>query len=196
MKKVLFFILAMSFLVGCDAQTITSFVVLRDVPVNPTFTIIPFNYYHAQIAYANRAEEALIKSGVRTVSPPNLKEITKKKSLAANKEGILGNILSSKKTAAAVTIESYFEYGDVSADYILRTDALSKRVKIIKKETREVLASFIINENVLVASKIERDYGFNKVIHDSLESLGIKVRGLPEPPKPITEPKTKTGNDY
>ncbi|MCX8014394.1 MAG: hypothetical protein N2748_00095 [candidate division WOR-3 bacterium] len=152
--------------------------VLRDTPENPVFTVIPYNNYYEQINHANKIEEILIELGVKVVSRPTIKEIIKKQTLEADRKALdINELLFSGKAAEAIVIESYFSYDEMDADYIIFSDVLSKRVKIIKRDSREILATFQIKDNQPYEE--QKENYFKNVLRDALKSLGINVKELP-----------------
>jgi len=169
-------VLIICLVLGC--AKITHFVVLRDAPLNPIFTVIPYNNFYEQVNYANKIEESLIELGVKIVTRPTVKEIIKRQKTEAGQKVVdVNELLMSGKTAEAIVIESYFSYDEFNADYIIFSDVLSKRVKIIKKDTREILATFKIE--VGTTSTEIKEYCFKKILYDALKSLGINVNELP-----------------
>ena len=72
---VIFNLVFFSVIIGCSTKT--QFVVLRAVPESPSFVVIPANNYLNQVAFANEVEAAIIGAGVKVVSRPATKEITK-----------------------------------------------------------------------------------------------------------------------
>jgi hypothetical protein len=58
---------------GC--VTSNNFVVLRDVPPNPSFSVISATDYWGQHDFANQVEEALVNLGVAVITPPASKEV-------------------------------------------------------------------------------------------------------------------------
>jgi hypothetical protein len=181
MKKLL---LILIFLIVCTAffsctRVSTKFVVLRDTPLKPVFTVIPFNNSYRQIDYANQVEEVLIKLGVKVEQRPTIKEIVTSKGLGEEKTVVdLYKSLAAGKKNESVVVESYLAYDEFKADYIVLSDLLSRRLKVINRNTKEVLTSLRMGR--------ARGYGFEKIIYDSLRSLEITVKDLP---KPVTKKK-------
>ncbi|MEK7747594.1 MAG: hypothetical protein AAB300_00750 [Nitrospirota bacterium] len=96
MKTLIITLLAIM-LGGCE--TTNSFVVMRDVPTKPSFTVIPYNNYHYQGVFASKVEEALITLGLKTISPPTVKEVTKTSGLNVQEDGVVQNEVAKKMTA-------------------------------------------------------------------------------------------------
>ena len=182
-------------------------IVQRDVPSSPSFTVIPFNRHHFQIDYANKIEESLITLGVKTYNRPTLKDITKKIGTAEENIGgeaikkhpDINQLLMSGKTEEAVTIEEYMEFSEIKAEYIITSDIISKRIKIIRNGTGEILASFKASLRTPTTGET-KEYKFNKMIRDALVALGISVKDLPPLPaynrsnSTYPRAKQKTGN--
>lgn len=193
--KTLFITLLAIMLGGCATN---NFVVLRDVPTKPSFTVIPYNNYHDQGVFASKVEEALITLGLKTISPPTVKEVTKTSGLNVQEDGVVQSDVAQKmtallsgKSAQALSIEEYMAYEDIDADYIISSDEISKRLKIIMVKTKEIVATFTIDNSssVNVSVKGIRDHAFKKQLQDALIALGITVRELPKPPEPEPQPK-------
>ncbi|MCK4739002.1 MAG: thermonuclease family protein [Deltaproteobacteria bacterium] len=185
MKNV-FLLLVVFLLTGCVNKVVqANFVVLRDVPDKPSFTIIPFNQYHTQTTFADQIEEVLLQLGVKTfkykVTPP--KTIQKAKSLGTNEATIdldLNKLFTGGVAAEAIALESYIEYGKIKANYLIYSDIFTGRIKIIKKKDFEILASFIISDEYLTSKAYVREYKFKKILVDSLNAIGLKTRELRE----------------
>ncbi len=127
-------------IIGCSTQTQIQFVVLRDVPEFPSFVVIPANNYLNQVAFANAVEAAIISAGVKVVSRPATKEITKEVAVEGKIQTIEGN-QAAHKSGEGKLIERYAEFADIEADYIVLTYANFRQIRIIKKQTAEILAS-------------------------------------------------------
>lgn len=162
---------------GCTVPDPT-FVVYREIPEKPTFVIIPANHYLYQVEFANTVEAVIMSAGARVVDRPGLKEVVTESKLGqAQAEGGVAHSevrMAGTTEAEAKVTERYFEYEEINADYIVRTYADAKQVRIIKKDTKEILA----------AIAYDPVYGGYKV-HKTLESMGIPV-------KPAVKPKPKT----
>ena len=148
-------------LVGCAPQTF--FVVLRDVPDNPSFVVIPANDYLYQVEFANRIESYLISSGVKVVTRPSTKEVQATKQ-AAQVEGQSSQAAGSQATLT----EKYMAFEDTNADYIVQTYADSKQIKVIRKTTKEILTTFELKKS----ENQKEDHIFRTALHN----LGINVR--------------------
>ena len=148
-------------LIGC-APTI-QFVVLRDVPENPSFVVLPANDRLSEAGYANRIERALIASGVKVVRRPALKEIKTVQPV--------GQARNARLPKTTVTSESSYELADIHVDYIVQTYRTSRQVKISKKETGEILTVLVVPEydfdpDVLMPVQ-------KQIISDTLLHMGI-----------------------
>ena len=170
---------------GCAVADPT-FVVYRDVPENPTFVVLPATNYLYQVEFANTVEAVIIRAGAKVVDRPGTKEIVSESKLgqAQVQGGVTpsGTDAAGAKEAEAKRTERYFEYGEINADYIVQTYADAKQVRIIKKDTGEILA--VIESDYPGSSSssfVDKSaYGGYK-IHKALESMGIPVK--PAKPK-------------
>lgn len=133
MKILMSIVLLVLLLVGCSK---TEFVVLREVPHNPSFQVVPTYIDPYEIAYANNIERALIGSGVKVLTRPPHKEVTTEK--ISQQEKIR------EKTYETRKLEYTFEYGEIKADYLVQTFYNPRQIKIIKVATQEILTVFII----------------------------------------------------
>ncbi len=146
---------------GCGR---THFVVLRNVPRSPSFVVIPANNYISEVAYANRIEQAIISSGVKVISRPSAaptKEVTTEK--------VLGKVEGSQAAATKLT-ERYFEFENLTADYIVQTYATAQQVKITKRETQEVMTVLIVDTIYMTAVEWRQ-----KIFKKALVKMGIPV---------------------
>jgi hypothetical protein len=185
--------LSLLLLIGCGLKpaTVKYFVVQRDVPVSPTFVVLPFNDYQPQILCAEQTEAALIAAGVKVVMPPQKKKDVEIKKGIDGEQAKLGQGSDRTRTitgisdsasletahAYATRVERYTEYEKISADYIVKTNGtiyypdgaiLNISVRIVKKDSDEVLASF-----ATYTEHIKDD------MYKILQSLGIKVKQKP-----------------
>lgn len=146
MIKKVWILLLFSF-IGCAT---TQFIVLRDVPVYPVFTVIPASIDKRDIVFANEITRALIVNSVKVIERPVMITQTTKaniKQTGWNPEtGLLGVM-----TESGVKGESVSQTGDIvelysktTADYICVGQAPC-HLKIIKRETKEILFVGTIN---------------------------------------------------
>lgn len=119
------FILCVS-LSGCMK---TNYIVLRDVPLSPSFVVIPVNNTMQEISYANLIERLILSCGVRVELRPASKEVEKTVTEATDKNDKMQTLT-----------ERYFELETLTADYLVQTYAVSADVKISKlSKVSEVL---------------------------------------------------------
>lgn len=150
------------FLFGCSTKTV--FVVLRDVPENPSFVVIPASDYLYQIELANMIEAFLISSGVKVVTRPAIKEVQ------ATKQASQVDAQSSQPVGAQATLtERYVAFEDTNADFIVETYADNRQVKIIRKATKEILATFEL-------TKPQTQKKDQVIIQNALRSIGVPIR--------------------
>lgn len=112
-------LIAFSFLLTLAAcsQTQTVFVNAREVPLSPKFMVLPSGNSASEIDYANKVESAVLDLGVSVVNRPST------------------NLL-------ALSPERSNVYDEVQADILILAYGTSERVRIMKKDTKEILASF------------------------------------------------------
>ena len=141
-------------MIGCHVPQ-DRFFILRNVPDSPSFVVIPANDYLSQVMFANEIEEAIISVGVKVVMRPATKNVTKEVAVEAGIQAIEGNQAAQKVGVGKLT-ERYVEFEDINADYIVYTYASSKQIRIIKKQTREILTVLNLSENLYIdqANKI------------------------------------------
>jgi hypothetical protein len=163
MKKFLLVFGLCTLLIGCTTiHKPVYFVVLRDVPLHPTFAVQPWDDSHTGY-YANLAEEALIRFGVRTLIKPTHKE-------GGTTEGALR---TESASSGVMGKESHNNWG-TEADYVISINESTKRTKIIKTDTHEILTSFAMPYTG--PTKEEKEFNFKVTLHDALTSLGITVK--------------------
>ena len=175
MKKLV--MIAMIFCCSCGTATKIDFVILRDVPINPKITVMPANYTEAEYRFANRIEEIIIGYGVSVVAKPIRKEIETKKGAAAGQvEELSDTVMESEN----YIYEKYVTLDEINADYIMFSNIREKRIKIIKTDTREVLASFNFEtkpkSSLFGHTEEEEKEQLRQCIHDALTGIGIQIR--------------------
>ena len=166
-------------LFGCS-NTKYEYVVLRDVPQSPTFVVIPPNRYMYEIEFANTVEEIIMSLGVRVVDRPATKEITE-----TTEKGVAGAKTEDSKLMTGERshqrVESYFEYEDLKADYVVHSYSNSKQVRIIKRQSEEILASINLSHYPTPIGDIEKRNSYRYIIFFFLDNMGIAVIQPPEP---------------
>lgn len=168
-SKILYFIIGVSL---CGCETTTVYLVRRDVPENPAVSVFPANYFtsfvysarsDAEIKYANQIEFAVIEAGVKLIQRPGIKTIKTIKGAAKGRG-------EEDVEVAAMTIEEYYtETTGPKPDYIILTYLLENRIRILKRETGEVLYSgYITKDPSYVGGAIHAEE-----IKEILRKLGI-----------------------
>jgi hypothetical protein len=119
---------------GCAPKYI--YVVQRDTPIKPVFTVIPSDStYYSAARLASDTELALIKLGLSVVNPPIRKSVTKKSGVEKEARD------ASKGKASAEEIKEEFNvFDETNADYVIQIEARNDNFKIVKKDTLEILA--------------------------------------------------------
>ncbi len=164
-------------LLGCHVPQ-DRFFILRNVPESPSFVVIPANDYLSQVMFANEIEEAIISVGVKVVMRPATKNVTKEVAVGAEIQAIEGNQAAQKSGAGKLT-ERYVEFEDINADYIVYTYASSKQIRIIKRQTREILTVLNLSENLYIEKENKIAYR-RKLVADALVSMGIPTILYPQ----------------
>jgi hypothetical protein len=169
MKKFLLVFGLFTLLIGCTTiHKPVYFVILKDVPLHPTFAVHPWDDSHTGY-YADLVEEALIRFGLRTLIKPIHKAMgTPKGEEVGTTEDALR---TESESVEAIEQESYHTG---RTDYIISIDESTKRTKIIKTDTNEILTSFVMPYTG--PTKEEKEFNFKITLHNALSSLGIKVR--------------------
>ena len=176
---------------GCGITRFTV-VVSRDVPDDPTFTVVPANNQIREVTFANEVENAIIAAGVKVVRyyRPTPTEVTKEAALGEEQAGKklraepykIDEKAASHKGSAKVT-KKYIEIeGGVQADYYVETYSYRRHVKISNRE--EVLAVFdaepLPRSQAVFVTDVETDgiRSWELKMHAVLSRLGISVKPL------------------
>ncbi len=146
MKGLILVVLAL-LQVGCS----TRYVVLRDVPLSPTFTVIPGSVSKENMEFANTVTGVLVSCGVRVVERPAMLSgyAESRSSGSASALGITtsGGLVSvggsgdSKDETTAQSVDVVDLYQRTSADYVFVAFASSSYLKIVRRDSKEVLYS-------------------------------------------------------
>lgn len=158
--------------IGCQVPY-NQYVVLRDVPEHPSFIVIPANDYLDQVAFANEVEAAIISVNVKVINRPATKEVTKEIAAEGGIQAIEGNQAAHKSGEGKLT-EKYVAFEDIDADYTVRTYVSSRQIRIMKNQTREILAVLNLSENLYIEQGNKIAYR-RKLIADALANIGIPV---------------------
>ena len=138
MVKYGLFIILLLTLTACGS---VQYVVSRDIPQSPSFTVIPLYQKHRDIEYAATLEKVMIDLGISVVNAP--------------KKGVKNTIISNNQLI------------QTTATYIAITDSRNSIIKIIKRDTNEVIA---VLDNI-------RDPKFkNRTIRNAFKALGFNIR--------------------
>lgn len=173
------------------------YVVQRDTPTKPVFTVIPTVRTDSGTKLASDTEMALIKLGLSVVNPPIVKSVTKEsgevdsESMQASESGENAAKGASKgKESIGGIKEEYVVLDETNADYVIKVNPRLPIFKIIKKDGLEILA--VGNSDIF-----RQDYGpfadsdGNKTpilneykIYDIFTALGFKVN-KPKAKRPV-----------
>ncbi len=171
-------------ILGCAAPGY--FLVLRDVPAEPAFVVLPFNTGAQETTYADRVEQALLASRVSVRSRPNIKVIgTERELRGSGAENPGASVMIEGQTLS----ESYVEWGAVDADFIIRTHAAARRLKVENAASGEILTVFEVRtdlERALNIALSELGLAERRVKLSPPEQEWIPIRA-PRPPPPQKE---------
>jgi hypothetical protein len=167
-------VIAAVLLTGCSTQ----YVVLRQVPESPAFAVIPGSVSKANMDFANSVTSVLISCGVRVLERPAMlsgySESQTSGSGSAVGSDIAGGLVvadvtgSSKGETSAQTVDVVELYERTSADYVVVAFANSSYLKIVRRDSKEVL----------FAGPLKRDRNDDhpkKTMQAILGAMGIKV---------------------
>jgi len=172
---------AMVLLGGCT-QTKQVYVTQRDVPAEPSFTVMPANFSGYQVTWANDIESVLINLGVRVLDRPGTVEVRTEEQLQA------GETTSDQRQAIAESTEKSrilaYSARDFSSTYLVQSFAGTGQVRIVNIATDEVQASFTVGQMEIERSSRAEEPSDIEVLRDNpraaLRNMGIDVRQLSE----------------
>jgi hypothetical protein len=155
--------------VSCTSKPV--FVMLRDVPQDPTFVVLPGD--RASLYFANEIEAALIRSKVSVRSRPPIKQIVAERTAAkASSLEPQGRAASVEGAEGTLTERYDAIYEDFDADYVVWVYRGSRQIRIEKKETSEILSVFELpSDRTLI----------NHYMNASLRAIGIDNVNVPHP---------------
>ena len=156
--------------------------VLRDVPTSPTFVVIPSSFYYHQVAFANDVEGAILAAGAAVLDRSGRDTHVAVETTTGTEEGATQSRVTradearwiAAAGAEARQIESYTRFLlDVETDYGAVTYATERRIRIIRRSTLEVVASFRVPSSGALGLS---QNAFDDAVADVLEALGLSVR--------------------
>lgn len=165
------FLLAGVFISGCGSARL-KYVVYRDVPQHPAFTVVPVSYSAADYRFKESTELALIEMGLSVIEAPLKKKFNKKpesNALAAKRDMQLHG--SEKSVSIDDLIEISEVYDQTKADYVILLNAETNVLKITRQATREIQA-------VIKYSVMEQSGSRFIKLHETLLNLGFKVKAV------------------
>ena len=101
---------------------------------------------------------------------PATKDVTKEVAVEGGIQAIQGT-QATHKSGEGKLIERYAGFEEVDADYIVRTYVGSGQIRIMKNQTREVLAVLTVSTD----PRTNQPLGFHEFIADALANMGIPV---------------------
>ncbi|MDH5764617.1 MAG: hypothetical protein OEZ38_01270 [Gammaproteobacteria bacterium] len=165
------------FLSACGVNT--QYVVHRDVPVHPSFTVIPTTYQVEDFQFKARIESFLIRLGLAVIETPLSKRpevITKPESLSK-----LNSSFSDKNKSlltAKDLVDTSIIYDSSVADYILLANSEAGVLKLTQRPSGEILA-------VIEYTMLDKPGSRLIKLYEALNSLGFKLKKI------STEEKSK-----
>jgi len=145
---------------GCSHP---AFVVSRDVPVSPTFVVVPATDYLDDINNAGEYESYLLAVGIRVVQLPG-----ERTTVSVQDDAVAHREPQDATGSRKITAEIYRRVGDLEADYIVVTDVEFHRVKIVRRSDGEILTSYV----AFGGQTDDTRSAFN----EALTALGIPIR--------------------
>jgi len=156
------------------------YLIQRDVPEHPTVVVVPATNQLYQAHFANDIEEKVIEAGLGLVERPDVKTMEVSQQAGVSE---LSDMDQSAQQTAMIT-ERYRGFGETSADYVIQTFAVSDQVRIVKRSSGEVLASFTMPDERGGPQTREEE----TPLRDALEKLGLPVTEREEEPSDVTTP--------
>jgi hypothetical protein len=143
---------------------------LINVPKRPSFAVVPADDYLYQIFFASTVEQLMISSGLKVFIRPGFKIISTEEKAT----GVKADVSGADATGASKKVkEEYLELKKSPADYIVRTYAGRKQVRIYDRNTDEIKASFELNKPTVNENSV--------LFYDKLKEIGLPVRKLETP---------------
>ena len=170
--KMFFILILTGVLVSACGSSKLKYVVYRDVPQRPAFTVVPVSYSAADYRFKENTESALIEMGLAVIETPlknKFKTKPESNALTAKRDMQLHDAVKS------VSIDDFIETAEVyeqsKADYVILLNAQTNVLKITRQTTREIQA--VIKYSVMDQSGSR----FIK-LHETLLNLGFKVKAV------------------
>ena len=171
-------VLVVALFSGCA----TRYVVLSDVPPNPSFTVIPGSVSKGNMEFANTVTEALVSCGVRVVERPAMVSGYAESRGSGVGLGVAGGAASGgaraggvglvagsgKEEVATQAIDVVDLYEQSSADYLVVAFSTNTWVKIVRRESKDIL----FGGSIAAAAGASYSAELAKI----LKSMGISVR--------------------
>ena len=169
LKLFFVFTLVGVFISGCGSAKL-KYVVYRDVPQQPAFTVVPVNYSVADYKFKEETEASLIEMGLSVIESPLRKQSTiKSESNALRAKRDMQLTGSVKKTSIDDLVETSKIYDQLKVDYVILVNAETSALKITKRETREI-------QGVIEYTVLDKSGSRFIKLHDALLNLGFKVK--------------------
>ena len=169
-------LLAGFLLSACGAARL-KYVVYRDVPQHPAFTVIPASYSAADDRFRVAVESSLLTMGLSVVEAPLIKTAevqAESNAVRARREMQLHE--SEQAVSVDNLVATSMVYDQTKADYVILVNSETAVLKIIRQSTREIQA-------VVEYSLLDKAGSRFVKLHDVLESLGFKIKTVSEEEK-------------
>lgn len=168
LSKLLVFAVAITLLSACSSQL--KYVIYRDIPEHPAFTVLPVSHTYADYQFRSEVESSLLELGLSVVEAPiKIHTVAKPESraLRAKSEGKLST--ASQSLAVNDLVMNSVVYDQSKADYVIMVDASTDILKIVRRSSSEIQA--VIEYTVLdkAGSRFVK-------LHDVLKNLGFKIK--------------------
>ncbi|ASJ38422.1 hypothetical protein M2G59_21320 [Vibrio vulnificus] len=140
----------------------------RDVPQKPAFTVVTTYGTTKDLGYASKVELLLIDMGLSVVTPPARIKTEKTTGGGAAVESLDHTAQIEVGAFTAKVVQQYSFFDQTKADYIVIVDSINNTIKLIHKETKEVL---------LVLTEISDPTFHKERIRKAFTAAGFTVRG-------------------
>ncbi|MDH5471973.1 MAG: hypothetical protein OEY61_03890 [Gammaproteobacteria bacterium] len=176
LKKMSVFFLSVCLLSACGTVKL-KYVVYRDIPLHPAFTVVPLSYSAADNRFKAMVESSLIAMGISVVEAPLKKQTTMKiesNAMRAKREMQLHD--SERRLHTDDIVETAMIYDQSKADYVILVNAETSVLKITRQSTGEIQA-------VIEYGLLDKAGSRFIKLQDTLISLGFNIKTISEEEK-------------
>lgn len=189
MRVLLFLVLIIP--TGCNGRQV-DFVVYRDIPDVPSFTVMPRNLRDStdDVEYARKIERMIIKSGAKVLAPPPARDLrvrTGKLDAAGeasvHKDDRETDVTASANASDRIVTEDYTDIRSYKSTFVMYVDGSGdSSLRVLRVESGEVVAITELSTYRSTLMSGQQDEDEEKVLRGLLSSLGVNVK--PISPKP------------